>query len=389
MLRCSLFVLAVVVGIVCVTVSAQGTQESSAQRAGALFRQWDKNGDGKLTRDELPELVRPNFDRVDTNSDGVITPEEDLAFRARGLNAAKRKQAQRPRQLPRMPETIKVTRDIDYAGTDNPRQKLDLYLPTRPSGDKPLPVIVWIHGGAWLAGNKAGGFGNVRRFVSSGDYAGVSVGYRLTQEASWPAQIYDCKAAIRWIRGNAKNYNLNPDAIGVWGSSAGGHLVAMLGTSGDVKSLEGELGSCRDQSSRVTCVVDFFGPSELLTMGDYPSNLEHNSSESPESKLVGGTLQETEEVAKAASPITYVSNDDPPFLIVHGDKDMTVPYNQSVRLDASLRKIGVDTTLITIAGGAHGGFASEELNRRVDDFFAKHLRGADKKVEGGTIQRGQ
>ena len=343
------------------------------------FRNWDKNGDGKLTRDELPEPLRQNFDRVDTNHDGFITPDEDEAFRSRAP-----KTMPRP---PRVPDSILAKSDIPYAGTDNPRQKLDLYLPKSPRSDKPLPVIVWIHGGAWLAGDKSSGIGQLSRFVGSGDYAGVSVAYRLTNEATWPAQIHDCKAAIRWIRGNAKEYNLDPERIGVWGSSAGGHLVAMLGTSGGVEALEGQLGEFTDKSSRVTCVVDFFGPSDLLAIGDYPSTIRHNAPDSPESRLVGGPLLEMKDAAASASPTTYVSADDPPFLIVHGDKDLTVPLNQSVRLNELLQKTGVDVTFMTIEGGGHGGFASDELNRRVRDFFEKHLRGKQVDVAGGTVTR--
>ncbi len=389
-MKCSRYL--VFAAALCVTLAAMNTlaaQQRQAPRQTQRFRNWDKNGDGELTRDELPERIRQNFDRVDANSDGVITPDEDKAFRDRGRGAVKRPSGRRVRQAVQMPDSIKVVRDIAYAETDNPRQRLDLYRPTKPNSDQPLPVVVWIHGGAWRAGDKASGFGHLRRFVASGDYVGVSVGYRLTDEAAWPAQIHDCKAAIRWIRGNAKKFHLDPSRIGVWGSSAGGHLVAMLGTSGDVKSVEGGLGKYCDQSSRVACVVDYFGPSELLAMGDYPSKMEQNAAESPESKLVGGALQETKEVAKNASPVTFVSKDDPPFLIVHGDKDMTVPHNQSVRLDALLRKVGADVTFITIAGAGHGGFASGELDRRVAQFFAKHLLGKDTQIKGGTIQRGQ
>ena len=247
--RLRYFVPIVTVWLSCATATVLAVEQGPSQQ----FRNWDKNGDSKLTRDELPAGVRSNFDRVDANSDGVITPDEDNAFRKR--NAAKRQARQRTRSAPRMPDTIKVTRDIAYAGTDNARQKLDIYLPTKPNHDKPLPVVVWIHGGAWRGGDKASGFGQLRKFVASGDYAGISVGYRLTGEASWPAQIHDCKAAIRWIRGNAKQYNLDPDRIGVWGSSAGGHLVAMLGTAGDVESLEGDLGKLPrpEQSSDMCC----------------------------------------------------------------------------------------------------------------------------------------
>ena len=263
------FMLALAVYMSFTAANSGLAQDREAQPPSGVFRNWDKNGDGKLTREELPEQVRQNFDRVDTNKDGFITPDEDAAFRNRNGRVQNAKQKKSPAKAPRLPANIRATRDLSYADNDNPRQRLDLYLPAAPTSDKPLPVVVWIHGGAWRAGDKAGGIGQLSSFVASGDYAGVSVGYRLTDEANWPAQIYDCKAAIRWIRGNAEKYHLDPNRIGVWGSSAGGHLVAMLGTSGDVESLEGELGTYADQSSRVTCVVDYFGPSELLTMGDY------------------------------------------------------------------------------------------------------------------------
>jgi acetyl esterase/lipase len=377
----------------CVGPGAIGSalaQPQQTQSPGDVIRRFDKNGDGKLSREELPEQMRAVFDRVDTNQDGFVTPEEEVAFRARNREIQMLRKKTPAARGAQVPDSMEAIRDIPYADNNNRRQALDLYLPKQPKDNgKPLPVIVWIHGGAWLAGDRASGFGQLRPFVQSGDYAGVSVGYRLTNEASWPAQIHDCKAAIRWIRGNAKKYNLDPDHIGVWGSSAGGHLVAMLGTSGGVETLEGKLGSFTDQSSRVTCVVDFFGPAELLTMGDSPSNLDHNAPKSPESLLVGGTLQETKEVAKEASPVTYVSKDDPPFLIVHGDKDMTVPYNQSVRLNELLKKADVDTTLVTIEGAGHGGFASRRLNERVRAFFDKHLRGKSADIEGGTIRRGE
>ncbi len=180
-------------------------QQRELQVPNKQFRDWDENGDGKLTRDELPERIRQNFDRVDVNSDGAITVEEDAAFRNRGRDSAKGRAGRKTRPLAKMPASIKVQRDIAYAGSDTARQKLDLYLPTTASSDEPLPVVVWIHGGAWRAGDKASGFGHLRKFVASGDFAAVSVGYRLSDEAIWPAQIHDCKAAIRWIRAMRKS----------------------------------------------------------------------------------------------------------------------------------------------------------------------------------------
>jgi acetyl esterase/lipase len=369
--------------------SIASAQVRPGERTTEFFRSQDKNQDGRLSRDELPDRLRANFDRVDADRDGFITPQEDATFRSRGRAKQREPGQQRRPREPRVPEGIVATLDIAYAGNDNPRQKLDLYLPESRSSDKPLPVVVWIHGGAWRAGSKAGGIGRFARFAQSGHYASVSIGYRLTDEAIWPAQIHDCKAAIRWIRAHAGKYNLDPDRIGVWGASAGGHLVAMLGTSGGVRALEGELGEHADQDSRVTCVVDYYGPSDLLAMSSRPSIMDHDAPDSPESTLVGGPLQETVENAKSASTTTYVSKDDPPFLVVHGDKDPLVPHDQSVRLIKLLREAGVDVTFITIAGGGHGGFDGEELTRRVDAFFAKHLRDEDTQIAGGTLRPGQ
>lgn len=189
--------------------------------------------------------------------------------------------AQRESGDARLAESIEVHRDIAYAGSDHERQTLDLYLPKVRKSNGPLPVIAFIQGGAWRGGDKRGGFGWVRPYVERGEYAGVSIGYRLSQHAQWPAQIHDCKAAIRWIRAHAQKHGLDPDRIGVVGTSAGGHLVAMLGTSGGVAHLEGDLGEHTDQASEVACVVDYFGPSDFLTIADYPSQLDHAAADPP------------------------------------------------------------------------------------------------------------
>jgi acetyl esterase/lipase len=213
---------------------------------------------------------------------------------------------------------------------------LDLYLPEQ--GDKPLPLIIWIHGGAWMAGSKDGP-SPALRFTANG-YAVAQVGYRLSQEAKFPAQIHDCKAAVRWLRANAAKYNLDPNKFVAWGGSAGGHLVALLGTSGGVAELEGNVNDLKE-SSRVQAVVDWFGPTDFLHIGDAESDLQHNAPDSPESKLIGGALLENKDKAAKASPITYVSKDAPPFLIMHGDRDRTVPFNQSELLYAALKKAAI------------------------------------------------
>lgn len=293
------------------------------------------------------------------------------------------------RQPPPVPEGVEAHLDVPYADTDHPRQRLDLYLPKERASDRPLPVIAFIHGGAWRAGDKQFGRGQVMRFVRSGEYAGVSIGYRLSSDAIWPAQIHDCKAAIRWLRAHAEEYNLDPDRIGVMGSSAGGHLVTMLGVSNPVEDLAGDLGPNTDQPSGVTCVVDLYGPTELLTMDDFPSRIKHNAADSPESLLIGGAIQEHADAARAASPISYVTADDAPILIIHGTDDPLVPFNQSERFLAALKEANVESYLIPVEGGGHGGFNSREIDRRVQLFLDRQLRDGEGEIPTDPVTPGQ
>ena len=351
-----------------ISVSAQG-------RKRTIFDEWDKNRDGRLIKSELPSGARSNFEKADRNGDGFISREEDSAFRKRT--------SQRGLKLP---DAIDAQLDLPYAGTQNPKQRLDLYLPKKRKNDGPLPVVAFVHGGGWRNGDKAGGRGRVLSYVGSGEFAGVSIGYRLSSEAKWPAQIHDCKAAIRWLKANAKNYHLAPDRIGVMGSSAGGHLVAMLGTTGNVRSLEGYLGDHLDQNSRVACVVDEYGPTNFLTMNDFPGKMNHNSPNSPESLLIGGPIQENKDKCGKAGPLMYVSKESPPFLIVHGTMDPLVPFNQSVILAEKLKTAGVPFILQEMTNGEHGRFRSEELARRQRLFFENHLLGRNYQLPIGKIQ---
>lgn len=297
----------------------------------------------------------------------------------------------------RRPDGVKVLRDVEYARAGNKALLLDLYLPQ--SAPAPLPLVIWIHGGGWSAGSKAGGQGF--RLAGRG-YAVGSVEYRLSGEAIFPAQIEDCKAAVRWLRANARKYNLDPERFAAWGSSAGGHLVALLGTSGNVKDLEGSLGNL-DQSSRVQAVIDFFGPTDLLQMDAQAalnpavvSKIKHNDPKSPESRFIGGPIQEFPDKAARANPITYVSRDDPPFLIMHGDQDPLVPAAQSRILYEALQAAGVDATFHVVKGAGHG-FGGPEIERTVDEFLARTLKGrppqrpageVDIKAESRVIRRG-
>jgi acetyl esterase/lipase len=289
-----------------------------------------------------------------------------------GFGGPSNSQQPQKKTPPKLPEGTAIERDLSY-GPHKERNVLDLYV---PKGDGPFPLIVWVHGGAWQAGSKESG-GQALRFVSQG-YAVASINYRLSQHAVYPAQIHDCKAAIRFLRANAKKYRLDGDHIGVWGSSAGGHLVALLGTTGDVKDLEGD-GGHRDVSSRVQAVCDWFGPTDLTRMAKQTvgkAAIDHDAANSPESRLIGGAIQENTEKAKKANPLEYVSKDDPPFLIFHGDKDSLVPIGQSEILHEALKKAGVDSTFVRVAGAGHGnGIGTPAHMTQIVEFFDKTLKG--------------
>jgi acetyl esterase/lipase len=282
---------------------------------------------------------------------------------------------------PKVPESVELKADLPYAGNTNPRQMVDLYLPKNRASDKPLPVVVYIHGGGWMNGSRKNA-GPAVAFATSGNYAGVSVGYRLSQEAKWPAQIHDCKAAIRWIRGHAKEYNLDPDRIGVTGTSAGGHLVSLLGLTAGVKELEGSIGEFTGLSSAVTCVANFCGPQDMaspLMQGEAALK-----DDPAVSGLLGGSIKEKAAEAKAASPLTYVHAGAPPFLTAHGTKDMRVNFNNATRLHEALTKAGDSSILLAMTDAGHG-FGSPELDRRLRQFFDMHLRGIKSEISSQPI----
>lgn len=270
----------------------------------------------------------------------------------------------------RLPEGTRVLRDLEYVPGGHERQKLDLYLPKNAMA---LPLVVWVHGGAWRAGSKERC--PAVPLLREG-YAVASLNYRLSQHAVFPAQIEDCKAAIRWLRAHAKEYGIDSDHVGVWGSSAGGHLVAMLGTTGDVKDFE--KGENLNVSSRVQAVCDWFGPTDFTQMNKFQSRIDHDAADSPESLLMGGPIQTNKGKTARANPMTYVSRDDPPFLIVHGDADPLVPFNQSELLQGALRQAGVAVQIHLIKGAGHGGpgFNTPEVQAMVRDFFARQLKSA-------------
>jgi acetyl esterase/lipase len=281
-------------------------------------------------------------------------------------------------QTPPLPAGVKARRDLPYVENGHERQKLDLFLPEKADG--PCPIIVWVHGGAWQAGSKEGAPPLRQGYVQRG-YAVASINYRLSSHAVFPAQIEDCKAAVRWLRAHAAEHGLDGERIGVWGSSAGGHLVALLGTSGGFKDFD--VGANLDHSSAVQAVCDFFGPTDLVAFVTRPGYASHASATSPEAKLLGGVVLENREKAARANPITYADAGDPPFLIVHGDQDSTVPIQQSELLFAALEKAGVSAHFHTIRGAGHGGpgFGGKTLDNMVAAFFDERLKGRVTRID--------
>lgn len=268
--------------------------------------------------------------------------------------------------------------DLPYVTGGTERQKLDLYLPETAPGSAARPLVVWVHGGGWEAGSRRDFPG--RPLVARG-WAVASIGYRLSQETKYPAQIEDVKAAVRWLRAHAGEYGIDPRRVGAWGASAGGHLVALLGTTGHEKRFD--VGENLDQSSAVQCVIDWFGPSDFLHWGDPPVPATFDTPNSRVAHLLGGTVTTHLDAARSASPVDFVDKDSAPFLIMHGDKDNTVPLQQSQIFDAALRKAGAESKLIVVPGAGHGGpgFDTPEVSRQIGEFLDRHLGPIPAKTE--------
>lgn len=263
------------------------------------------------------------------------------------------------------PPSFGELHNIPYV-CENPSkyQQLDIYFPTVTPG-APAPLVVFIHGGGWYEGDKANPPG---LWLRDKGFAVASVNYRLTDEAPWPAQIKDVKAAIQFLRANAKNYNIDPDHIGVWGMSAGGHLAALVGTSGGITALNPINEST--QSDRVQAVVDWFGPADFTLVGaDGP--VTPNVANILD-RFFGPASKERKAAEVAASPVSYVSSDDPPFLLMHGDRDRLVPLIQSESLYKALQKAGVPAELVVVHGAGHQMFERQYV-QQVGDFFDKTL----------------
>lgn len=273
---------------------------------------------------------------------------------------------------------VELKEDVVYGSGAGDQLKLDLAKPREAK--EPLPGILFIHGGGWQAGNKKVYRQAIQEFAANGYVVG-SVGYRFAPKHRAPAQIEDVKCAVRWMRANAKDLNLNPEKIGAIGASAGGHLATMLGVMDSSDGCEGE-GGCADQSSKVQCVVNYFGPTNLVVRELDGSPVKglilEDAVRGILTNFVGSKPEESADALRRVSPITYVNKGDAPILMFQGTKDQLVPYDQVLELASALTKAGIPGRIEIILGAGHG-WGGDEMKRTQStalEFFDEHLKGS-------------
>ncbi len=261
---------------------------------------------------------------------------------------------------------IKAENDVVYRKVGDRELRLDIAWPSEGSG--PFPAVLFIHGGAWRGGDKR----DTRQFLAEAarrGYVAISPQYRFCPADTFPAQVHDVKAAVRWLRSHASEYKVDPDHIGAAGFSAGGHLALMLGAAGPESNLEGDV-PAGAPSSRVQAVVNFSGLADLAAT-DFPPVTRPLVRD-----FLGGDPGDKPEVAEQASPVTHMTRDDPPVLTFHGTKDPLVPYSQAVKLADTQTAAGVPGRVELMAGAGHG-WGGDEMKRTLDEtfaFFDMHLK---------------
>jgi acetyl esterase/lipase len=273
--------------------------------------------------------------------------------------------------------TTATNKDVAYASTSS-AQKMDIYI---PDGTGPFPAVVLIHGGAFKSGDKSMEASNAATLVANG-FVAVTINYRLSGEAIFPAAVQDCKAAVRYIRANASKYKINPDKIGTWGSSSGGNLSAMMGTSGGDSYLEGTQGDYLTTSSTIQACIDWFGPINFATMVSEGLALGFSSSYNVnnESQYVGVDANDPANITTVnkANPTTYIDKNDPPFWIEVGSADPLIPYTQSLNFYKALKDVLGDSKVSydLLDGAGHGGsqFSTSANMQKVITFFNNHLK---------------
>lgn len=336
--------------------------------------QWlktDKNNDGVLTLEETTGLMRRFFDQNDRDGNGKLSKEELRKLDER-LKQNPRNGEARRRPEATLVEGVTVRKNQVYrSGHD--RWKLDVYLPKKESPKGGRPGLVFVHGGGWKNGSKESGFwaSLPARYAAKG-YVCISVNYRLTGNGGgFPACVHDVKNAVRWFRANSKELGLDPKRIGAYGNSAGAHLVSMLGLVKKEADLEGK-GTHLDQSALIQAVCASATPSNFLNWknGLFPNR-----------GLLAGEKESHRVRAAKASPVSYVAEDAPPFLLLHAEDDRIVPFEQGKVLADRLKASGAkNVTLMRFEDGGHGVFRAKEEKtyKAMEEFFAKTLK---KKIE--------
>ncbi|WP_276481076.1 alpha/beta hydrolase [Paraflavitalea pollutisoli] len=263
--------------------------------------------------------------------------------------------------------------NINYAGDTFQKHLLDIYLPANAGPSTPL--VVWVHGGGWMVNDKYADMSYMRKTIAGildSGYALASIDYRFSTTAIFPAQIQDCNLALEWLYKNAATYKLNKNRIALMGFSAGGHLASLQALSLNNK-VNTFYANGTKPSFGISCVVDFYGPSDLIAIGTTPAALDDKNALT---LLLGARAIDRPDLARVASPATYVDKNDPPFLIIQGEKDDQVPNTQAVILNSWLKLHGVPTELIMVAGAPHYGvmFDADDIRAKIFSFLAKHLK---------------
>ena len=263
--------------------------------------------------------------------------------------------------------------NVNYADDTLVSHRLDIYLPkvTKPH----YPAVIVVYGSAFFGNDmKQIAYKTLGAPLLNSGFAVITVNHRSSRDAIFPAQIQDLKAAVRFIKANGDKFQIDTSFIGITGYSSGGHLSAMMGTSGSVAQLEGQVGNYTSYSSSVNAVVDWFGPTDFQSMDSCGSEMVHDAPDSPESILIGGPIQDNDERCALANPISYIDSDDPPFLILHGDTDPLVPHCQSEKLFQGLQDAGVSSQFILVPQAGHGpGLFEEEYFKMMTDFFLNYI----------------
>jgi acetyl esterase/lipase len=270
-----------------------------------------------------------------------------------------------------LPDDIERTPDVPFTNDGEPGLKLDLYRLRGARHPTPRPVIVWLHGGGWMSGDKERGVERIFDLIRAG-FIGASVDYRLSQDALFPAQLHDCKCAVRFLRAHAESLRVDPGRIGVWGASAGGHLASLLAVTGRNRSLEGDRG---------WATFSWYGPTDLNLMDQFPrgvtARMPSMNAESAEGRLVGGPVAERQELVALANPLRYVHADTPPVLLMHGALDDCVPVVSSERLYSTLVEHGVRAQLLVIEHGHHNAYLwGDDALPLATEFFRAELGAA-------------